>query len=445
MQQQINLLGKPITTGKDYGKRRYEQYSKLINNLRNESRPEILPFRKNAGKISKISEEKIFDPYNNKFRKDRIAGTLKGKGVSSTSLGTAIVSPTITTENAHGYGNTVTCGQTNAILKSEIRPQMLGKIQQICKKRKFKTPKEINEFLRKNRKGMTIREISEKLKLPKTQVEHYFRTDVARAIPSPKIWLKLKVILEFSDEFDKQVTTIYEKEIEFEQTRRVYASEGCSPTLNATKEPLVYERKGFSKRSDAKFRENEGSPTLTQKMGTGGNNVPMILSPINFKHKAGDGIKTREHKLSKISPSLQAKPGGTQQSYVARCLDANMHKGVTPEGFFEKSRRNIVSQQASCLTKNYHKGQSFKRIIKGSERTHIFDNKLRRLTPRECERLQSFPDLWTSLGINEKGEEVKISDTQRYRQLGNAVTVSVIEAIIKSWFSEPKRKRKFNK
>ncbi|HDZ14572.1 MAG TPA: DNA (cytosine-5-)-methyltransferase [Pricia sp.] len=48
----------------------------------------------------------------------------------------------------------------------------------------------------------------------------------------------------------------------------------------------------------------------------------------------------------------------------------------------------------------------------------IGDN-IRRLTPTECERLQGFPDGWTE----------GISDTQRYKCLGNAVTVNVIEAI----------------
>jgi site-specific DNA-cytosine methylase len=44
---------------------------------------------------------------------------------------------------------------------------------------------------------------------------------------------------------------------------------------------------------------------------------------------------------------------------------------------------------------------------------------VRRLTPTECERLQGFPDGWTA------GQ----SDSQRYRQLGNAVTVNVIKWI----------------
>ena len=52
--------------------------------------------------------------------------------------------------------------------------------------------------------------------------------------------------------------------------------------------------------------------------------------------------------------------------------------------------------------------------------------RIRRLTPVECERLQGFPDFWTEWGINENGEAVKISDTQRYKMLGNAVTTRVV-------------------
>ena len=54
---------------------------------------------------------------------------------------------------------------------------------------------------------------------------------------------------------------------------------------------------------------------------------------------------------------------------------------------------------------------------------------IRRLTPLECERLQAFPDCFTEWGIDDKGHKVRISDSQRYRMMGNAVTVSVITAI----------------
>ena len=52
---------------------------------------------------------------------------------------------------------------------------------------------------------------------------------------------------------------------------------------------------------------------------------------------------------------------------------------------------------------------------------------VRRLMPVECERLQGFPDNWTKLGLTHDGQVVNISDTQRYKLLGNAVTVNVIE------------------
>ena len=45
---------------------------------------------------------------------------------------------------------------------------------------------------------------------------------------------------------------------------------------------------------------------------------------------------------------------------------------------------------------------------------------VRRLTPVECERLQGFPDNWT------EGQ----SDSARYKQMGNAVAVPVVEWII---------------
>jgi len=49
-----------------------------------------------------------------------------------------------------------------------------------------------------------------------------------------------------------------------------------------------------------------------------------------------------------------------------------------------------------------------------------YESVVRRLTPLECERLQGFPDGWT------EGQ----TDTNRYKQLGNAVAVPVVEWLI---------------
>ena len=50
----------------------------------------------------------------------------------------------------------------------------------------------------------------------------------------------------------------------------------------------------------------------------------------------------------------------------------------------------------------------------------MMDMQVRRLTPVECERLQGFPDGWT------EGQ----ADTHRYKQMGNAVAVPVVEWIL---------------
>jgi len=50
-------------------------------------------------------------------------------------------------------------------------------------------------------------------------------------------------------------------------------------------------------------------------------------------------------------------------------------------------------------------------------------DRVRKLTPIECERLQGFADDWT------KG----VSDTQRWKCLGNAVTTNVVEYIVGHW------------
>lgn len=76
----------------------------------------------------------------------------------------------------------------------------------------------------------------------------------------------------------------------------------------------------------------------------------------------------------------------------AHCIDANYYKGVTPEYYFSKSRRQIV----------------FK------------DKSHRKLTPLECERLQTYPDNYTE----------GVSNTQRYKMLGNSFTVDVTRYIL---------------
>lgn len=75
---------------------------------------------------------------------------------------------------------------------------------------------------------------------------------------------------------------------------------------------------------------------------------------------------------------------------------------------------------SNCVDASYHKGLDYHGQRTGVAHLDV-DGRLlhiRKLTPTETERLQGLPDGWT-LG----------SDTQRYRQCGNAVTTNVVEAI----------------
>ena len=66
-------------------------------------------------------------------------------------------------------------------------------------------------------------------------------------------------------------------------------------------------------------------------------------------------------------------------------------------------------------------------MIDETEGMGVMENAtVRRLTPTECERLQGFPDGWT------EGQ----ADSNRYKQMGNAVAVPVVEWIIKNLVQE---------
>ena len=116
----------------------------------------------------------------------------------------------------------------------------------------------------------------------------------------------------------------------------------------------------------------------------------------------------------------------------AACLTANMYKGVsyrvlrvpeaTKKGFADinpnegvdltfinsKTRRGRrMEDKSNCLTATNYNYCWYDGFV------------CRKLTPIECERLQTFPDNWTE----------GISDSQRYKALGNSWTVDVISHI----------------
>ena len=139
------------------------------------------------------------------------------------------------------------------------------------------------------------------------------------------------------------------------------------------------------------------------------------------KKRDGDNISTGC--ISTRNQSGQAQGDGST-TLIANAIDANYYKGIDNHG----QRTAIVCH--STLSRNSTSGQGGTGHLQreddlsyccdaGNSIAVEVNQRIRRVMPIECERLQGFPDNWTE----------GISDTQRYKCLGNAVTVNVIEFI----------------
>jgi site-specific DNA-cytosine methylase len=93
----------------------------------------------------------------------------------------------------------------------------------------------------------------------------------------------------------------------------------------------------------------------------------------------------------------------------------------------------VDREKSYCIDANYYKGGNLKRYVKKSSRQLVFLQPLkkatmetiipyRKLTPLECERLQTLPDGYTSI----------VNEAERYKMIGNGWTVDVIAHILKN-------------
>ena len=124
----------------------------------------------------------------------------------------------------------------------------------------------------------------------------------------------------------------------------------------------------------------------------------------------------------------------------SHCIDANYFKGGNLKSYFEKHRRQLVfSKDGMChvgdagisnkyayVNRVYHpsgKGPSLVASDGGHLQPKISKGttEYRKLTPLECERLQTVPEGYTN----------HVSNTQRYKMLGNGWTVDIVSHIMK--------------
>ena len=81
------------------------------------------------------------------------------------------------------------------------------------------------------------------------------------------------------------------------------------------------------------------------------------------------------------------------------------------------------------MNNNGEIAQTLKANSIGADGTSGTRTIVRRLTPKECERLMGWPDDYTAHGITDEGNHVDIANTNRYRICGNGIVATVTEWI----------------
>lgn len=165
-----------------------------------------------------------------------------------------------------------------------------------------------------------------------------------------------------------------------------------------------------------RIRKNGDSPCLATRRcsETDISTMPPIIKVISAT-KTGYEEASVGDSINIAFPGSMTKRGrvGKKQSQT---LDTACNMGVYTD------KKKVTH---NCLTEAIGRQGSSSEYISSLNKVNESTGMLRRLTPIECERLQGFPDNWTKYGM-EKG---LISDSQRYKMCGNAVTVDVVEAI----------------
>lgn len=208
-----------------------------------------------------------------------------------------------------------------------------------------------------------------------------------------------------------------------EQARSIGYAEEQSPTLNA---------------------ECVGNKPAVMCLNDQGGNV------MGVSHDVSGTLRAQEHghqpsildmshacdiirDCGEVAPSLQARmgTGGNQVPLVTDCGFFNCYENISPTLLARtyKDPHIVASPEktGSICTKSYPSKLANQDIVNGCYPAVKGGNGMvvRRLTPMECERLQGFPDHWTDIGEwrDSKGKLRKPSDSPRYKALGNSIAL----------------------
>ena len=171
--------------------------------------------------------------------------------------------------------------------------------------------------------------------------------------------------------------------------------------------PIGKSVKGINERT----KQTATVRTLTAGGNSGGMHSSMTL--LKVKSATNKGFETAKpgDSINYSNPNSETRRGRVGKG-VAQTLDTACNQAVIGDYRYDEGYRERKDGDSPTL------------CLRSGDTTIV--NKIRRLTPIECERLQGFPDNWSKYG-----KDGEISDTQRYKMCGNAVTVDVVEAVAK--------------
>jgi len=148
--------------------------------------------------------------------------------------------------------------------------------------------------------------------------------------------------------------------------------------------------------NDVRVYDDGVVPTVVARYGTGGGNVPMIFEPKSAFEENWAESEIKNALRANASKSSHAVVYPIQGTLIGRSDTAG------PQG------------------KGYSNDETMFTLTKTDVHAVAESKTVRRLTPVECERLQGFPDNWT------EGQ----ADSNRYKQMGNAVAVPVVNWVV---------------
>ena len=251
------------------------------------------------------------------------------------------------------------------------------------------------ETSRKKRKGFTSKVEGS------VAINSFQKSKRAQNVDDYESWVEAEVVptLNVFDSGDSRTTTIVTQNSDFILgSLHPNAGIGIDKSTTLTEAmgkggghvPILFEG---NRVGDPRIHENV-SPSVIARWGTGGNNVPLAFNLRN--DDKADNFTAYETEQTTSITAIQPSP--------------LTHRSQTLIAQRQSNSEFVMDNKSSTVTAHEHKQFS----------DLILNPIVRRLTPRECERLQGFPDDWTA----------DQADSSRYKMMGNAVTVPVVEWIV---------------